>query len=192
MRLYDQQNRRLYLNAAERRAFLLATRTVSADLRSFCLTLAYTGCRLSEAIELTPASVQLADRRIAIRSLKKREKHSMREVPIPPCLAEELNRTHTISALPYSRRPLWPHGGRPVYRALAYRWVKRVMAIAGITGVQASPKGLRHGYGIHAIRSKVPMHMLSKWMGHASIETTAIYAMALGEEELEIADRMWG
>jgi hypothetical protein len=33
--------------------------------------------------------------------------------------------------------------------------------------------------------------MLSKWMGHADIKTTAIYANALGEEQRAIAARMW-
>jgi len=62
---------------------------------------------------------------------------------------------------------------------------------ACIAGPQATPKGLRHGYGIHAVRSGVQLHMLQKWMGHASMSTTAIYAKAVGSEELEIADRMW-
>ena len=52
-------------------------------------------------------------------------------------------------------------------------------------------KGLRHGYGVHAIGSGVPLNMLSKWMGHASLEVTAIYANALGEEQHNIAARMW-
>lgn len=30
------------------------------------------------------------------------------------------------------------------------------------------------------------------WMGHASLEVTAIYANALGAEEQGIAARMWG
>jgi len=37
--------------------------------------------------------------------------------------------------------------------------------------------------------------MLSKWMGHADIKTTAIYANtianAIGKEEQDIAARMW-
>lgn len=65
------------------------------------------------------------------------------------------------------------------------------MADAGIVGAQACPKGLRHGYGIHATSCGVQLHMLQKWMGHASMQTTAIYATALGPEELEIAGRMW-
>lgn len=60
-----------------------------------------------------------------------------------------------------------------------------------IEGPHRSPKGLRHGYGVHAISSGVPLNMLSKWMGHASLEVTAIYADALGAEEQGIAARMW-
>ena len=33
--------------------------------------------------------------------------------------------------------------------------------------------------------------MLRDWMGHADIETAAIYATALGEEARQIAVRMW-
>ena len=74
----------------------------------------------------------------------------------------------------------------------AWRRVKEVMRDAGIEdGPHACPKGLRHGYGIHAMSSGVPLNMLSKWMGHASLEVTAIYANALGEEQQEIAARMW-
>ncbi len=65
------------------------------------------------------------------------------------------------------------------------------MAKAEICGNQACPKGLRHGYGVEAIRSGVPLNLLQKWMGHASMTTTAIYANASGAEELAIADRMW-
>jgi hypothetical protein len=53
------------------------------------------------------------------------------------------------------------------------------------------PQGLAHGYGVHAISSGVPLNMLCKRMGYASMETTAIYANALGAEEQGIAARMW-
>jgi hypothetical protein len=33
--------------------------------------------------------------------------------------------------------------------------------------------------------------MVSKWMGHAKLETTAIYGNAVGEEQQTIAARMW-
>jgi integrase len=75
----------------------------------------------------------------------------------------------------------------------AWRRVIEVMEAAGIPpGPHRCPKGLRHGYGVHAISSGVPLNMLRRWMGHASMETTAIYANALGAEEQGIAARMWG
>jgi len=66
------------------------------------------------------------------------------------------------------------------------------MIEAGIPdGPHRSPKGLRHGFGINAAVSGVPLNMLSKWIGHADIATTAAHADAMGPEEQDIASRMW-
>jgi integrase len=66
------------------------------------------------------------------------------------------------------------------------------MTAAGLEdGPHLCPKGLRHGYGVAAIASGVPLNMLQKWLGHAKMETTAIYADAVGAEQQEIAARMW-
>lgn len=67
------------------------------------------------------------------------------------------------------------------------------MIEAGIPDApQCSPKGLRHGFGVNATVNGIPLHMLQKWMGHAQLSTTAIYADAVGKEEQDIAARMWG
>ena len=34
--------------------------------------------------------------------------------------------------------------------------------------------------------------LVQRWLGHAQLSTTAIYAEAVGQEEQEIAARMWG
>lgn len=198
MRLYNQQNERLHLNADERARFIEAANGQPAYIRIFCLTLLYAGCRLSEARELTTQSLQAGEQRIAVRSLKKRDQHHIREIPIPPALCQSLTELaasagkleHTKTQ--DNREWLWQSGdGDMIDRITAYRWVKMVMANAGITGPQACPKGLRHSYAIHAIRCSIQLNMLQKWMGHADIKTTAIYANAVGVEELEIAERMW-
>ena len=73
-----------------------------------------------------------------------------------------------------------------------YVHVSAVMSAAGIEeGPHRCPKGLRHGYAIHALSKAVPLNLVSKWMGHAKMETTAIYANAVGEEQQNIAARMW-
>lgn len=73
----------------------------------------------------------------------------------------------------------------------AYRRIREVMEAAGISGPHASPKGLRHSFGVHAIQSGVPLNLVQRWLGHADMKTTAIYTSVVGPEEREIAARMW-
>ena len=42
-----------------------------------------------------------------------------------------------------------------------------------------------------AVTTGVPLNMVQKWLGHAQLSTTAIYADAVGAEEKSIASRMW-
>jgi len=182
MRLYGQDGTRLYINEIERKRFVAAANASSRRVRTLCLTLAYTGCRLSEALALTGNSFGLDQSTVTVRTLKKRDRHMFREIPIPPALCEmiECDRYRAPT------EQLWP-----MCRATAWRQVKAVMAQADIFGKQATPKGLRHGFGVHGCFRGVQLHMLQKWMGHANISTTAIYANAIGPEEYAIAARMW-
>ena len=65
------------------------------------------------------------------------------------------------------------------------------MAAAGISGTPAMPKGLRHGFGVNAFQANVPPHLVQRWLGHASLRTTAIYADVIGPDERAFAARMW-
>ena len=66
--LYDQHGHRKYLTPAERDAFLKAAdESEVREVRTFCATLAYTGCRISEALALTADRIDLKDG--AIRDL---------------------------------------------------------------------------------------------------------------------------
>jgi len=198
MRLTDHAGHRLYLNAEERAAFLAAARRQPARDRTLCEALHWTGCRPSEVVEITPARVDLASGTIAIRSLKKRkDSHGrarviFRAVPVPPEFLDTLNTAHGIREAQASRKkaavPIWDLG-----RVRVWQIVKRIMIEAGIADApHRSPKGLRHGFGINATVNGVPLHMVQKWMGHAQLSTTAIYADAVGKEERGIAARMWG
>lgn len=68
---------------------------------------------------------------------------------------------------------------------------KRVMRHSGVTGRYACPRGLRHAFGAGALQSGVPLNLTRRWMGHAHISTTAIYAAASGPEEMGFAGRFW-
>ena len=58
-------------------------------------------------------------------------------------------------------------------------------------GGMASPKGLRHGFAVACLAQKIPLTTVKKWLGHARLETTAIYLEVSGDEERELAKRLW-
>ena len=41
------------------------------------------------------------------------------------------------------------------------------------------------------LSSRQGLNLVQKWLGHAQLTTTAIYANAIGAEEKTIAQRMW-
>lgn len=130
--------------------------------------------------------MQVSSQVLTVCTLKRRDPTIVREIPIPLVLAQELAHLQ--------RKPnelIWPQGGDMISRVTAYRWIKDIMEEAGIDGRHATPKGLRHGFGVQATLSGIQLHMLSRWMGHASIETTAIYATVVGRDEVKLAERMW-
>lgn len=189
--LYDAAGARKYLTAAERAAFLKAAEAAERQARTLCMTLTHTGCRISEALQLTADRVDLAGGMIVFESLKKRRSGVYRAVPVPPALLDALDLVHGVREAQRGRS-----GGRgvrlwPWSRATAWRRVAAVMAAAGVAGPQASPKGLRHGFGVAAVQAGIPLNMLQKWLGHAQLSTTAIYADAVGEEQQSLAARMW-
>jgi integrase/recombinase XerD len=186
--LYSNSGQRKYLTRDERLRFLAAGNAHERqEVRTLCLTLAYTGCRISEALMLTGAMISADEGFIAIQCLKKRnDRVVVREVPVPQSLLVLLHCVHRFEERDPSAH-LWTFS-----RTRAWQIVKEVMARAGITkGLQASPKGLRHGFGLHAVQCGVPLHLVQRWLGHARMETTAIYLQAIGHEEREIASRMW-
>ena len=71
MQLHDARGKRLYLASDERRAFVAAAVVAERPVRTFCAVLHDTGCRISEALALTPARVDLAGRSVVFETLKK-------------------------------------------------------------------------------------------------------------------------
>ena len=191
MRLHDEQGRRLYFTEDERRAFLAAAKAAPREVRTFCGVLHATGCRISEALALPPQRIDLSGHVIVFESLKKRRRGVFRSVPVPPAFLDDLDLVHGLREAQRRRQAatalLWPWS-----RMTAYRRVQEVIEAAGIVdGPHACPKGLRHGFGVQAVSRGIPLNMVQKWLGHAQLSTTAIYANAVGEEEQAIAARMW-
>jgi integrase/recombinase XerD len=179
--LFDQRGTRKYLIAPERLAFVHTASLESEEVSAFCLTLAFTGARLSEVLALTANRVDVADETIVFETLKQRKRHVFRAVPVPPSLIPLL----TINGLARQGR-LWPWG-----RTNGWKIIKGVMRKAGIVEGLCMPKALRHAFAVEAGQKGVPLNIVQRWLGHARIETTAIYASAVGEEERKLAKKVW-
>jgi site-specific recombinase XerD len=65
--------------------------------------------------------------------------------------------------------------------------VEAVMREAGIAGSLRAPKAVRHALAVEAGQKGIPLNIVQRWLGHARIETTAIYASAIGDEERNLS-----
>ena len=137
------------------------------------------GLRVSEALNIERGDLQLNPTQIATEggrpTLRIRQGKGDRD-RIVPCHPEL--RAALLNALAYGnvgRGPIIP-----ATRSTAWRWVKA----AALRAVEAGtlPKGknigthtLRHSYARHLLQHGIPVNYLSRWMGHASIQTTLVY-----------------
>jgi site-specific recombinase XerD len=187
--LYARSGARKYVNADERARIIAVLERLEPGRALFVGTLLWTGARISEVLALTPASFQVASGIVALRTLKRR-RFAVREVPMPTELMEALDahfglgRAQREEGASTSR--LWAF-----CRVTAWRIVASVMAEAGVKGQPACPRGLRHGFGVGTLQAGVPVTLVQRWLGHARLSTTAIYAEVSGPEEQAFAERYW-
>jgi integrase/recombinase XerD len=180
---YDNEGRRKYLSRAEGCAFVQNAARLPKPSALFCLTLYYTGCRISEALALRRQDVDSQMKAISIRSLKKRQRREIRRIPVPAWLIRGLL---DIASASDAGELLWPFS-----RTTGWRIIKGVMKTAKIAGIHATTKGLRHGFGVRGAMEQIPMSLIQGWMGHADPSTTAIYLAVKDDEERELIGRTW-
>jgi integrase/recombinase XerD len=194
--LFNMHGERLFFNEEERISFIQTTdRAENQKTRTFCSLLHYTGCNFTEAMKFTPQQVDFDAKVIAFPG----PHHSQfsRTIPVPDSFLDLLDEVHGIrhqrAGLQAGER-VWPLSKEGLHKQ-----VRRVIAEAGIPeGPHAVPKGIRHGFFVHALRRRVMITRLQKWMGHSFPEYTAQYVAdllrqapeLLGDERAD-AERMW-
>ena len=196
--LFNERGERLFFNEEERRAFIEATEYESGKAITFCRLLHYTGCKLTEALKLTPRCIDCAGRTVFFDGSVPHPRDAARTVPAPDSFIELLDAVHGVrrraqTGIQANER-IWPYHANTMTKP-----VLRVIAEAGITeGPHATPMGIRYGCIVHAIRERIPLTRIKTWMGHSHINYTASLAddlalhapELLGDERAE-AERMW-
>jgi integrase/recombinase XerD len=187
--LYSRSSERKYVNLSERALLIAEIRDAPPEWRLFILMLVWSGARISEVLALTPSAIQLEQGIVAFTTLKRRE-FVVREIPLPDWLLVELEKHFLIRE---RQRTKVQAGARlwKFHRVTGWRYLKAKMAAAGISGVRASPRGLRHAFGVATLAAGLPLNTVQHLLGHSSIETTTIYTAAMGQEQREIVSRFW-
>lgn len=188
--LLDKRGRRKYLNSKERKAFFKTVLEWSSpEFRTYCLVLFYTGCRPSEALNLRVENIDESNQTVTFATLKQRVQKGdtprYRTLPVPQSLIGELlamakrsDRLGRDRVFTFSRATGWRH-------------MKDVMESAGVKGVQATSKGLRHGFALACVSAGIPIETVRKFLGHRSLKNTMIYLDILGDEERQFLRKTW-
>lgn len=137
------------------------------DVVMLC-TASFTGTRVSELCKLMVENVDLAGR---VLQVKRGKGDKDRNIPIAkkllPVLAVWIGERKT--------GPLFPGpSGRALSRWTFYDRLKDLARRAGITK-RVYPHLLRHTFATSLIDTGSPLHEVQELMGHADIQTTAIY-----------------
>lgn len=182
---------RKYLNREERAAFKDAALYMEPDIRTFCLMLYYTGCRLSEALEVTPDRLDYSENRVLFRTLKQKAKRGdkYRLVELPKDYMASLESDYKARSRRSTKKSgerLWSFTDRT-----GQNYVKKVMEAAGIEGTKATSRGLRHSMGVMLALDKVPANVIQDILGHTVPESTQIYMKVLGEDRRGLIANVW-
>ena len=153
--------------------------------RIIFLTAAMTGCRQGELLALRWEDVSLDAGTLKVRwsytrgrLCKPKSRTSERTVPLASRLVQAL-RTHRLASAYSSDDDLvfaHPYSGRYLTASTLLDRFKDAAKRAGVLRPGINFHSLRHTYATTMASSGAPLVALQRWMGHADIATTMIYA----------------
>lgn len=182
---------RRYLNRDERQAFKHAVQYLKPDAKTYCLMLYYTGCRLSEALEVSPDRLLFDEQKVIFRTLKQRgdKADRYRAVELPEDYLASLESSYSAKSRKgksTGKKPLWSFTDRT-----GQKYVKQAMEAANITGKKATSRGLRHSMGVMLALDKVPINIIADVLGHKAVQNTLIYMQIAGEDRRKLVSNVW-
>jgi len=147
------------------------------------LFLRYTGARVSEILAVDDIrDIDFREGLVRVPTLKRhsKKKHGLsRQVPIPPALLGEYGRV--VAEFPTLRGKLFK-----VSRVAVFNHFKERAKEAGLLPELRHPHVLRHTRAIELLRGGVPVTVVQDLLGHAALNTTAMYLRFSGVEVKQI------
>ena len=130
------------------------------------------GLRVSEALAVEAADLKLDSERPTL-TVRQAKGGRTRVVPVHDELSSALSNAIAYRQVRHGRLI-------QVTRSTAWRWVKDAVERAVALGVMSAGKKvgthtLRHSAARHWLSSGIPINVVSRWLGHASSQTTLVY-----------------
>lgn len=189
--LFDDDGKRKYLTLEERSQFYDAVpKALKREQRPFALMIYWSGCRISEALNVEVQHLDYSENAVRFKTLKRR-KDVYRTVPLPPAFMEKLDDVYNVKARQRMGKKELEQKLWSFTRRCGTNYIKKVMNTADIIGKQATAKGLRHSFVIFHQQHRTPAHMIQRWAGWSTPAMLEIYGRAMGEEEQELASILW-
>jgi site-specific recombinase XerD len=156
--------------------------------RAILAVFIYCGLRRQELLDLTVSPVNLADRSLLVQQGKGQKSRvvPLCEEAVPPlrkwlAMRDQLHCRHDRLFAGLGRRPL----GERTLTAL----IEEIKAIAGMKGdPRVKPHSIRHAAATRLMRNGADIRSIQAWLGHAALQTTAIYLHTDEHQVRKIAD----
>ena len=130
------------------------------------------GLRVSEALAVGVADLKLDSERPTL-TVRQAKGGRTRVVPVHDELSSALSNAIAYGQVRHGRLI-------QVTRSTAWRWVRdaaeQAMEIGGMSvGRKVGTHTLRHSAARHWLSSGIPINVVSRWLGHAGLQTTLVY-----------------
>jgi site-specific recombinase XerD len=153
-----------------------------------CLSTIYScGLRLKEGVGL---QVRDIDSERMVLHIRQGKGNKDRYVPLPERTLDQLREYWG-----YHRQPEWLFPGRgcgeqgPLNVSGVQKAFKAALAQSGVNKA-ASVHTLRHSYATHLLEAGVNLTLIQRYLGHDSIQTTAIYLHVTPQAQQEVVGRI--
>lgn len=154
--------------------------------RALLAVMAYAGLRVAEATQLRTADVNLNTGFVTVRSGKGGKARRVSLAPVAVAMVDAWLQRRTKLGI----RGSWMFctisensSGEPVDPACVRQMMRRRARRAGLEG-RWHPHALRHWHATSMAAAGVPLHVVSKQLGHTNVSTTSTYLNHVQNHEL--------
>jgi integrase len=149
-----------------------------------------TGARISEALVLTVRDLDVELGAATLPTLKRRRKDgSGRKVSVRRVVPVAGQYLSAVLGVAVKLRRGADDRIWQIDRKWAWRCISKALQRAGVERPRATVHAIRHGHAVHAVLNHVPLNLIQRQLGHASIVTTAIYLRVTAQDVREAYGR---